>query len=183
MAAYELETGAVGFVTLWGGLFTQLFVIALLLGITNGGTTQPIATAFAALGLCGGIYILIDVAWVFGLEIHILNWFFDENQYKRPKLTRSLLVPVFFVYATMANTFAIILPALDEAESGADNLAQVALRAFLLGWFSYGNLALVQAWSYERYPLEIVGIMPLSGGALSCVSSVSTVAICRAIWK
>ena len=50
-----------------------------------------------------------------------------------------------------------------------------------MGWFAYGNLALVQAWSYPRYPLEIVGIMPLSGGLLSMCTSILTTFICKRI--
>jgi uncharacterized membrane protein len=151
----------------------------MLLGVSNGGTAQPVGTVFAAFFICAGIYFLIDIAWVLLLEMRILNWFFDKYDFKRPKLTRGILVPVFFVYAALANSFVVILPALDDAGSGIDNTTNTALRAFLLGWFSYGNLALVQAWSYEGYPLEIVGIMPLSGGVLSCVSSLLTVEICK----
>ena len=164
---------------LWGGLFTQVSVIVLLAGM-SGVTQQAPGTVVAAYFIVMGIYFAIDIVWVMGLEMRLLNYFFDANAFERPSLQRVVLLPTFFLFAAAANTFVVILPTLDAyPDPFFVNYWEVAFRAFLLGWFAYGNLALVQAWSYRGYPLEIVGLMPLSGGALSCFSSPLTVLICE----
>ena len=176
LAPYDLATDLTGVLTLWVGAFAQVSTIVFLAGMA-GVTSQPVGTAFAAYFISMVVYFVIDIVWVLGLEMRILNFFFDANNFTRPKLTRPLLIVIFFFFSATANTLSVILPALDAAAPNPDYWA-VAFRAFLMGWFSYGNLALVQAWSYPGYPLEIVGIMPLSGGLLSCFSSVITVLIC-----
>ena len=175
MGAYDLTTRWIGFFTLWGGLMVQLLIIVWLAGLSET-SRQSVGTAVAAYFLSMVIYFVIDVARVVGLEMRVNNWFFDQNFYERPSLTRPILLPTFFLFAAAANTFVVILPALDE---GA-NFWSVALRGFVMGWFAYGNLALVQAWSYPRFPLELVGVMPLSGGVLSMSSSVLTTAVLKA---
>lgn len=175
---YTIYTGQRGWAIFLGGLFVQAAIIAELAGLSEV-SQQPLGIGVAAFFICAAVYFVIDVAWVFCIEMTILNWMFDEAGYERPKLTRMLLLPTFFVYASLANTLVVILPALDEGMNGINNFWTVGLRAFCLGWFSYGNLALVQAWSYKRYPLEIVGIMPLSGGLLSFSSSLITYGICK----
>ena len=88
------------------------------------------------------------------------------------------LITLFFVYASLANAFVVILPAIDQK---VDYWA-VALRGFVMGMFSYGNLSTVNAWSYKNYPLEFVGMLPLSGGLLSLTASTLTTLICRAMF-
>ena len=178
MSAYILKTGNLGMLALWGGLFAQASVIVLLAGLSET-SEQPVGTAIAAYFISMAIYLSVDIAWVMGIELRMLNWFYDQNNFPRPALQRAVLLPVFFLFAAAANTLVIILPALDESNyvwQGVDYWA-VALRSFTMGWFAYGNLALVQAWSYPNFPLEIVGLMPLSGGALSMVSSLVTTLI------
>lgn len=178
---YELNTGLTGFLTLWVGLFAQASTIVLLAGL-SGTSAQPVGVALAAYFISMVIYFLIDVAWVFGLEMRILNYFFDSNYFDRPTLQRAVLLPTFFVFAAAANTFVIILPSLDSIDQDSSfSYWGVALRGFTMGWFAYGNLALVQAWSYKGYPLEIVGIMPLSGGALSMITSLLTTYLCEQV--
>ena len=176
LGPYDLVTGLTGVLTLWVGAFAQASTIVFFAGMA-GVTTQPVGTAFAAFFLSMGIYFAIDIAWVVGLEMGILNYFYKAYNFQELRLTRPVLIAVFFVFAATANTLTVILPALDAAAPDPDYWT-VALRAFLLGWFSYGNLALVQAWSYPGFPIEIVGIMPLSGGLLSCFSSLLVVLTC-----
>ena len=171
-----MSTGIVGYVALFGGLAAQMGVLALLCHMADL-TQQNIFTTIAAYGISMGVYIVVDVAWVAGIEMRMLNYFNDFYSFPRLKLTRPPLIVVFFFFAAMANTLVVILPALDAAAGGEPAYWTVALRAFTLGWYSYGNLALVQAWSYPGFPLELVGTLPLSGGALSAASSIATVAI------
>ena len=177
MHAYEFNTGLTGLLTLWVGLFVQVSFVVMLAGLSET-SSQPVGVAIGAYFISMVIYFLIDLPWVYFIEVKILNYFFDGNYYERPTFNRPILLPVFFLFAAAANTLVVILPALDER--GTDKMiARAALRSFTMGWFAYGNLALVQAWSYKGYPLEIVGIMPLSGGVLSMASSVCTTLICE----
>ena len=179
---YELKTGTSGIVYFWGGLFAQVSVIVLLAGLANGSTAQPAGVVVLAFFLSMLFYFLIDVAWVFGVEIRMFNRMNEAYGYEViGDPTRPLLLGVFFLFSATANTFVVILPALDEAGIGDVDYVTLALRSYLLGWFAYGNLALVQAWTYKNYPLDIVGTMPLSGGALSCFSSLLTAVICSRI--
>ena len=178
MGAYDLATGWRGMLALWGGLYVQVSLIVLFAGMAGGGTTQPVGTAVAAYFLSAVIYFVFDVAYVYGLEMRVNNWLFDSNGFERPGLQRPILLPTFFLYAAAANTLVVILPALDAAGAGEPDYWGVALRGFMMGNFSYANLALVNAWSFPRYPLELVGLMPLSGGAFSCISSLLTTLIC-----
>ena len=183
---YILPTGYAGVALFWGGLAAQVAVLVTL-GVVSAATSQPIGVVFAAYFLSMGIYFAIDLAYVFLFELPVINQrVFDAAKrdarkngevFIAPAMKRGALLPVFFLYAAAANAFAIVLPALDDDT----DLLAVAFRAFLLGWFAYGNLALVQAWSYRHFPLELVGPLPLSGGALSCATSTLTVVICRAI--
>ena len=173
---YDLATGLTGVLTLWVGAFAQVSTIVFFAGMADL-TAQPVGTAVAAFFISMLTYFLIDIAWVVGLEMHILNYFYKMYDFQELALTRPVLIAVFFLFSATANTVTVILPALDMPTPTPDYWT-AALRAFVLGWFSYGNLALVQAWSYPRFPLEIVGIMPLSGGFLSCFSSLITVFIC-----
>ena len=187
---YILPTGLRGVALFWGGLAAQVAVLVTL-GVVSDATSQPIGVVFAAYFLSMGIYFAIDLAYVFLFEMRVLNEFlFDAAEgdaakdekgkvFMKPELARHALLPVFFLYAAAANAFAIVLPALDDDT----DLLAVAFRAFLLGWFAYGNLALVQAWSYRYFPLELVGPLPLSGGALSCATSTLTVLLCRALFE
>ena len=173
---YEFNTGCGGFLTLWVGLFVQVSTIVLLAGLSET-SAQPVGVAIAAYFISVAIYLPIDVAWVFVVEMRVFNYFFDRNNYERPTLTRPFLLPTFFLFAAAALTLVVILPGLDE-RSEEKMLERVALRGFTLGWFAYGNLTLVQAWSYKRYPLELLGISPLSGGVLCMLSSLFTTLIC-----
>jgi hypothetical protein len=185
---YLMPTGYTGMAIFWGGLAAQVGVLVTL-GVLADATSQPIGVVLAAYFLSMGIYFAIDLAYVFLFEMRVLNEFLfgeakgDANKngevFVTPGMKRPALLPVFFLYAAAANAFAIVLPALDDDT----DLLAVAFRAFLLGWFAYGNLALVQAWSYRYFPLELVGPLPLSGGALSCAASTLTVLICRAIFE
>jgi len=179
MRQYEIPTGRVGLLTLWGGLFLQISTIVLLAGLSET-SAQTVGTAVAAYFISMAIYFVVDIVWVMGIELRLNNYFFDENEYKRPALQRAVLLPAFFLVAAAANTLVVILPALDESQYDTKfNFWTVALRGFTMGWFAYGNLARVQAWSYRNFPLEIIGVMPLSGGALSMVSSILTTFICK----
>lgn len=173
---YELLTGLPGFLTLWLGAFLQVSTIVLLAGVSETSEQSP-GIAVLAYFLSAVIYFAIDAPWVFFIEQRWFNYLFDTYGFERPGLTRGILLPVFFVFAAAANTLVVILPALDEGDAWVPT--RVMLRGFTMGWFSYGNLALVQAWSYKGYPLEIVGIMPMSGGVFSMVSSIATTYICK----
>ena len=185
---YKVPTGYTGVAIFWGGLAAQVAVLVTL-GVVSDATSQPIGVVFAAYFLSMGIYFAIDLAYVFLFELPVLNDFLftaakrDAKErgevFVTPAMERGALLPVFFLYAAAANAFAIVLPALDDDT----DLLAVAFRGFLLGWFAYGNLALVQAWSYRYFPLELVGPLPLSGGALSCATSTLAVVICRAIFE
>ena len=180
---YILPTGYIGVAIFWGGLAAQVAVLVTL-GVVSDATSQPLGVAFAAYFLSMGIYFAIDLAYVFLFELPVINQrVFDAAErdakekggaFVKPAMERGALLPVFFLYAAAANAFAIVLPALDDDT----DLLAVAFRGFLLGWFAYGNLALVQAWSYRHFPLELVGPLPLSGGALSSATSTLTVLIC-----
>ena len=156
----------------------QVSTIVLLAGLSET-SAQPVGVAIAAYFISVAIYLPIDVAWVFVVEMRVFNYFFDRNNYERPTLTRPFLLPTFFLYAAAANTLVVILPALDAAGAGEPDYWGVALRGFMMGNFAYANLALVNAWSFPRYPLELVGLMPLSGGAFSCISSLLTTLVCN----
>ena len=186
---YILPTGARGVALFWGGLVAQVAVLVTL-GVVSDATSQPLGVVFAAYFLSMGIYFAIDLAYVFLFELPVVNEFvFDAAEreakesggvFMKPAMERGALLPVFFLYAAAANTFVIVLPALETDPLDPRILPTVAFRGFLLGWFAYGNLALVQAWSYRHFPLELVGPLPLSGGALSCATSTLTVLICWA---
>lgn len=175
---YLLRTGWPGMLALWGGLAVQVGAISILAGV-SGATNQSPGKATAAFFLVMIIYFVLDVAYVMSVELKLLEYFYDAYDMNcKPALSRPVLVGIFFLYAATANTFAIVLPALDAAGVNEPDYGSTAMRAFLLGWFAYGNLALVQAWSNDRYPLEIVGLIPVSGGAFSCASSVLTLYLC-----
>ena len=186
---YILPTGYPGVALFWGGLAAQVAVLVTL-GVVSDATSQPIGVVFAAYFLSMGIYFAIDLAYVFLFELPVINQrVFDAAKrdakkngevFIAPAMKRGALLPVFFLYAAAANTFAVVLPALDTDPLDSSILPTVAFRGFLLGWFAYGNLALVQAWSYRHFPLELVGPLPLSGGALSSATSTLTVLICWA---
>ena len=179
MQAYVLETGYLGMFALWGGLAVQISIFSVLFAIS--GTMQTFATVFAAISLCGVIYFVFDVAYVFSIELRLLRYFYNAYNMGdcRPGMHRSLLLGVFFIVASLANAFAIVLPELDASGAGDADLAKVAFQGFAMGWFAYGNLALVQAWSFKSFPLELCGLLPISGGAFSCLSSLLTVMILK----
>lgn len=168
--------GVASYVALFGGLAAQLGVLAVLSHMSKL-TTQSIGTTAAAFFLSMGVYFVIDVLWVGLIEMRMLNYFYDKHSFPRPKLTRPALIAVFFLFAAAANTIVVVLPTLDNAKDQSPDYWSAALRAFVLGNFAYGNLALVQAWSFPGFPVELIGTLPLSGGALSVASSVTTVAV------
>ena len=179
MEEYLLNTGYAGLFALYGGLALQITIFSVLFAIS--GTMQTFATVFAAISLCGVIYFVFDVAYVFSIELRLLRYFYDSYEMpSRPGMHRSLLLGVFFIVAALANAFCIVLPELDASGAGEADLASVAFRGFVLGFFAYANLALVQAWSYRGFPLELCGLLPVSGGAFSCLSSLLTTIILKA---
>ena len=153
--------------------------IALLVGLGLAADTFTLdaGKAIAAYFLSAAIYFAIDIAWVAGVELHlirIINGFYNFDEFL---LQRPYLIIVFFVYAAAANTIIVIVPALQTAiDTTTINYADVAWKAFALGNFAYANLALVTAWQLPNYPLELCAFLPLSGGCLSMLSSLSVVA-------
>ena len=171
---YEIVTGWKGLLAFWGGLVAHVLILVVLAAL-SGLTKQTAGVAAAAFGIEAAIYFAIDIAYVFGVELRMNNYFYDANNFPRPIIQRLVLLAMFFVYAAAANTFVVVLPALDAVEM---DYWRVAFHSFAIGMFAYANLGLVQAWSYQGFPLELVGTLPLGGGLLSCFSSVLTVLIC-----
>ena len=141
----------------------------MTLGIVSDATSQPVGVVFAAYFLGMGIYFAVDLAYVFLFELRASTTSCLPRQSATPRRGRGVR------HAAMEARAAARLLRLRRGQrvrhraaaldDDAD-LLTVAFRAFLLGWFAYGNLALVQAWSYRYFPLKLVGPLPLSGGAL-----------------
>lgn len=177
MDRYEIRTGLTGFLTLWVGVAVQISTLVVLAAV-SGTSSVPFGVAVAAYWISMAIYFVFDIAWVLAVEQRVLSYFLSRNDHPEPGLERPVLLGIFFLFAAAANTFVVILPGLDER--GSDKmLPRVALRAFAMGLFAYANLGLVQAWGSRTFPLEVLGIMPLSGGLLSLCSSLLTTLICE----
>ena len=107
--------GVFGVLVVVFGAFAQFSLIVTLLGNAADFGTVPAATIIAAYFISMAIYFVIDVAWVFGLEMNMLNRWFDKYYYERPSLQRPYLLAVFFVFAAAANTLVVVVPALEES--------------------------------------------------------------------
>ena len=171
---FEVASGWPGMLAFWGGLLAQT-VAFIVLAVVAGVTTQSPGVAIAAFAIEATFYFLIDVTYVFSVEMRMNTFFYRMSGHPMPSLHRMPFLGLFFVYATAANTIVIVLPALDAS---SPDYSKVALDGFVMGAFAYANLALVQAWSYKQFPFELVGMLPLSGGVLSASSSLLTVLIC-----
>ena len=137
-----------------------------------GSTMVELGRTLGLIGIVVATYALVDMAFVFTVEYWwILKPLYKAYGRKTPGLVRFPLLFVFFFMAGIANAVAVVLPVLDGHDGDANLFARAFYRGWFFGWFSYGNLALVQAWQSTTFPLELVAIQPVSGAFFSGISS------------
>ena len=173
--------GASGWATcvLAGGATFVIALVLLVLHTVEMALTGGVVTA--ALGLSIAIYVCLDLAYVFLVEMR----FIIEPLYRKHGTKATLgdgpgrllyLAPIFFPLAMLACTFLCILPSYPTRD-----LLGCAAKGWMCGAWAYSNMSLVMAWSVPRYPIELIALTSFSGAALSCLTSVISLAILDAI--
>ena len=133
---------------------------------------------FALYFIVMGTYFVIDVLYQFLFELKFVDFF--VKKYKLPIISqRFYLIALFFVYASFANLYLCILPSIENGY----NIREAGFKGFILGLFSYGNLATVFGWSIKDYPFVLVFAITFSGTLFSCSSSTLTVLVASHLYN
>lgn len=163
------------------------FIIIAVLGLVAHNeilTTVPAGWATLLWFLTLVFYVLFDLPWYLGAERMINAYYYkyhgtDEVLRGGPPGRLPLMI-AFFPLAATSNMFLVILPSIEHP--GKQYAYTVtAFRAMINGAWCYGTLGLIQGLTWPRFPLELTGLVFLSGSLLSLFTSLSVVGIAQAI--
>lgn len=175
----------IGYALFLGAPALGFIIIAVLGAIAHNEilTTVPSGWATLLWFLTLIFYVIFDLPWYLGVERRINAYYYGYHG--TDKLLdggpgRIPLMFAFFPLAATSNLFLVILPSIEHP--GKQYAYTVtAFRAMINGAWCYGTLGLIQGLTWPRYPMELSGLVFLSGSLLSLLTSLTVVRIAEAI--
>lgn len=175
----------VGYALFLGAPIVGFTTIAVLGIVASNEILTAVPAGWAALlwFLTLVFYIMFDIPWYLGAE-RMINKIYYEYHGTDKILNggpgRLPLMIAFFPLAATSNLFLVILPSIEHP--GKEYAYVVtAFRAMINGAWCYGTLGLIQGLTWPRFPLELTGLVFLSGSLLSLFTSLAVVGIAQAI--
>jgi len=158
--------------------FILIAIFGALAGMDTLTTVCP--TCVTALWFMTlGFYILYDLPWYALVERNINAMYYKHHgtdKILNGGPGRTTLMLVFFPLAATSNLFLVILPSIEHPGRHFSYYV-TCFRALVNGVWCYGTLGVIQGITFPRFPLELAGLVFLSGSLLSMFTSLSVVAI------
>lgn len=176
---------ALGYLMAIGAPLLTFLLIALFGGLAGMDTLTTVSAGHVTLlwFLTLAFYLLYDLSWYFGIErsvnaayykYHGTDKLFDKDE------RRAALMALFFPMAATSNFFLVILPSIEHAGQ-IYSYRVTCFRALINGAWCYGTLGVIQGITIPNFPLEISGLVFLSGALISLFTSLTVVAVAQAM--
>ena len=175
----------VGYALFLGAPILGFIIIAVLGSVASNEilTAVPVGWATLLWFLTLVFYVTYDLLWYLPFERRINAHYYKKHgtdKILKGGPGRAPLMIAFFPLAATSNMFLVILPSIEHPGKEYAYIV-TAFRAMVNGAWCYGTLGLINGITIPRAPLELTGLVFLSGSLLSLFTSLSVVGIAQAI--